>query len=292
MLVVTGATGNTGSVVADALLQQGQPVTVVLRDNAKADAWKSKGAQVAVADLADPVAFAAALKGAEAAYIMVPPLYATDTFLKDMADLADAMAAGIKASGIPYIVMLSSVGAQHPEGIGPIRNLHYAEKIIPAAAPNATILRASYFIENWAAVLAAATGGGVLPSFFPASFSFPMNATLDIGRIAADLLRHPAPGRRLVEMEGPAHYSPADIAATLTALLGKPVNVLELPLAAVVPEFTKLGFTEDVAKLFAEMYQGVLDGHVAAEGTGDHRKGTVTPQEVLAGLLKAAPARS
>jgi hypothetical protein len=117
VFVVTGATGNTGSVVADTLLQQGKPVTVFLRDNAKSDEWKSKGAQVAVADLADPAAFAAALQGAEAAYIMVPPLYGTNTFLADMAKLADAMARGIKQSGIPYIVMLSSVGAQHPEGI-------------------------------------------------------------------------------------------------------------------------------------------------------------------------------
>jgi uncharacterized protein YbjT (DUF2867 family) len=115
-----------------------------------------------------------------------------------------------------------------------------------------------------------------------------MNATLDIGRIAADLLLHPAPGLRVVEMEGPAQYCPADIAAALTRLLGKPVHVLELPLQSVVPEFTKLGFTEDSAKLFAEMYAGILSGHVSAPATGEHRKGTVTPQEVLSGVLKAA----
>jgi uncharacterized protein YbjT (DUF2867 family) len=117
-----------------------------------------------------------------------------------------------------------------------------------------------------------------------------MNATLDIGRISADLLLHPATGLRVVEMEGPAQYTPADIAAALTRLLGKPVHVLELPLTAVVPEFTKLGFAEDVAKLFAEMYAGILSGHVSAPATGEHRKGTVTPQEVLANLLKTVSA--
>ena len=291
MFVVTGATGNTGSAVADTLLQLGKPVKVVVRDNAKGDAWKAKGAQVAIADLSDSSALAAALKGAEGAYIMVPPLYNTNSFLSDMAKLSDAIAAGIKASGIPYIVMLSSVGAQHAEGTGPIRNLHYAESIIPNAVPNATFLRASYFMENYAPVLGAAAGGGVLPSFFPADFRFPMNATLDIGRIAADLLLHPAPGLRVVEMEGPARYTPADIAAALTTLLGKPVHVLELPMDAVVPEFTKLGFTANADQLFAEMYAGILSGHVSAPATGEHRKGTVTPQEVLAGLLKAVPAR-
>jgi len=288
MFVVTGATGNTGSVVADALLQQGEQVKVVVRDQAKGEAWKAKGAQVAIADLGDSSALAAALKGGEGAYIMFPPIYGVPDFLATMSKQCDAVARGIKESGVPYVVMLSSIGAQHPAGTGPIRNLHYAESVIPKAVPNATFLRAAYFMENYAPVLGAAVGGGVLPSFFPADFRFPMNATLDIGRIAADLLLRPAAGVRVVEMEGPAQYSPSDIAATLTTLLGKPVNVLELPLDAVVPEFTKLGFTEDAAKLFAEMYAGILSGHVSAPANGDHRKGTVTPQEVLANLLKAA----
>ena len=288
MSVVTGANGNTGSVVADTLLQQGKQVKVVLHSDAKAGEWKAKGAQVAIADLSDSAALAAALKGAEAAYIMVPPIYGAPDFLAAMAKLTDSIARGIKESGVSYIVMLSSVGAQHADGTGPIRNLHYGESVIPQAAPNATVLRPAYFIENYAPVLGAAAGGGVLPSFFPADFSFAMNATLDIGRIAADLLLHPAAGIRVVEMEGPARYSPADIAAVLSKLLSKPIHVLELPLDAVVPEFTKLGFTEDAAKLFAEMYAGLLSGHVSAPATGEHRKGTVTPEEVLAGLLKAA----
>ena len=288
MFVVTGATGNTGSAVADTLLQLGKQVKVLVRDNAKGDAWKAKGAQVAIADLSDSSALATALKGAEGAYIMLPPVYAAPDFLAAGAKLSDAVSRAIKDSGVPYIVLLSSIGAQHAEGTGPIRNLHHAEAVMAAAIPNAAFLRAAYFIENYAPVLGAAAGGGVLPSFFPADFRFPMNATLDIGRIAADLLLHPVPGLRIVEMEGPAQYSPADIAVALTRLLGKPIHVLELPLDAVVPEFTKLGFTEDAAKLFAEMYAGILSGHVSAPATGEHRKGTVTPQEVLAGLLKAA----
>jgi NAD(P)H dehydrogenase (quinone) len=292
MFVVTGATGNTGSVVADTLLQQGKQVKVVLRDNAKADGWKAKGAEVAIADMGDSAALAAALKGAEGAYILVPPLYGAPDFLAAMAKLSDSIAAAINTSGVPHIVMLSSVGAQHAEGIGPIRNLHYAESIIPQAAPNATVLRASYFIENYAPVLGAAVGGGVLPSFFPADFRIPMNATLDIGRIAADLLLHPAKRYRLIEMSGPEDYSPADIAAVLTTLLGKPIKVLALPLAAVVPEFMKMGMSEAISKLFAEMYAGILDGHVAAEGAGEFRHGTVTAQEVLAKLLKATSATS
>lgn len=49
MFVVFGATGQTGSVVADTLLEKKLPVRVVLRSDKAADAWRAKGADVAFA---------------------------------------------------------------------------------------------------------------------------------------------------------------------------------------------------------------------------------------------------
>ena len=62
MFVVAGVTGNTGKVVAETLLVQGLPVRVIVRDAAKGEAWKKKGAEVAVADLHDAKALTAALR--------------------------------------------------------------------------------------------------------------------------------------------------------------------------------------------------------------------------------------
>ena len=286
MYAVTGATGNTGSVVANTLLRQGNEVTVVLRDDGKAEEWKAKGAQVAIADLADAAALTTILRGAEGAYIMLPPQYGADDFFAAMSTLADALAKAVKDSGIPHIVMLSSVGAQHAQGTGPIRNLHYAESVIPPAAKNSTVLHASYFLQNWASVLGAAQNQGVLPSFFPAEASFAQNATEDIGRIAAGLLQHPATGHKLVEMSGPRDYSPNDIAAALTSILGKPVKVLALPLSAAVPTLTQAGFTPDVARLFAEMYEGAMKGLLGPSDV-EQLRGTVTARESLAAMLAA-----
>jgi len=42
----------------------------------------------------------------------------------------------VKTSGIPHVVLLSSVGAQHAQGTGPIRSLHHAESVIWSAAKN------------------------------------------------------------------------------------------------------------------------------------------------------------
>ncbi|HEY8075629.1 MAG TPA: hypothetical protein VIF62_16000, partial [Labilithrix sp.] len=49
MFVIAGVSGNTGYVVADELLARGKKVRVVVRDAAKAAAWRDKGAEIAVA---------------------------------------------------------------------------------------------------------------------------------------------------------------------------------------------------------------------------------------------------
>ena len=57
MFVISGVTGNTGSVAAQTLIDQGQPVRVIVRSEEKGAPWKAKGAQVAVAEIADTGAF-------------------------------------------------------------------------------------------------------------------------------------------------------------------------------------------------------------------------------------------
>ncbi|HVZ31218.1 MAG TPA: NAD(P)H-binding protein, partial [Polyangiaceae bacterium] len=66
MFVITGATGHTGSVAAETLLAAGKKVRVVVRDAAKAERLKKRGAEVFVADLTDQGALARAVHGAEA----------------------------------------------------------------------------------------------------------------------------------------------------------------------------------------------------------------------------------
>src|SRR5207247_5501276 len=75
MYVVAGVTGQTGRAVAQALLEQGKPVTVIVRTEEKGRAWRSKGAKVAVAALEDAAVLQGVLAGTEGAYLLVPPNY-------------------------------------------------------------------------------------------------------------------------------------------------------------------------------------------------------------------------
>lgn len=288
MYAVTGVTGNTGSVVADELLRLGEAVRVLVRSAEKGSAWREKGADVAVASVEDGEALGRALEGARGAYLLLPPdLGATDAIARARA-IGDAFVTAIRKSRVPHVVFLSSIGGQHDAGTGPIRALHEIEVRLRATGINLTILRPTYFLENWASVLPAAVQNGVLPSFIPADLSFPMIATKDIGAAAADALLHPPAGERILELAGPRDYSPTDIASAVGSLLGRKIEPAVAPLDAIVPTFVSFGVSEHVASLFREMHEGMINGRVAWDGKGERIHGTTTPEETFRPMLQNA----
>lgn len=284
-LAIAGVTGNTGKAAATALLERGQKVRVIVRDAAKGAPWKDKGAEVAVADLGDPKALTRALQGAKGAWLLIPPNMAVKEFRAYQDRITQSFVSAIQESRIPHVAFLSSIGAQQPSRTGPITGLHYAEEALTKInATRFSFIRAAYFIEN--------TGGslgmldkGLLPSFVPASFVFDMVAAADIGSLAASVLEHGTSKTEVIELAS-GRYSMNDIAATLSTLAGKTIRVQEAPLDAMVPTLTGFGVPQEVAELYREMTEAIIDGRVAFEGTHRHVQGKTSLKEALGKLLK------
>ena len=290
MYAIAGVTGHTGSVVADTLLSQGKQVRVIVRDAAKGDAWKAKGAEVAIAALGDRDALTRALTGVQGAYLLLPPDATTQTPIENNAALSATLAAAVKAAAVPHVVFLSSVGAQHATGNGPIKALHRAEKDLAATGAAVTFVRAAYFQENWGAALGMLPQGA-LPTFVPSSTRYPQVATKDIGRTAAAaLVEGGTKGRtQIIELSGPRDYTATEIAAALAQIAGKPVAAADAPLSAVVPTFTSFGLSEPVSELYREMYEGIESGRVAWEGGSTRAvRGSVDIADTLKQLLTPA----
>jgi uncharacterized protein YbjT (DUF2867 family) len=266
MYVITGATGNTGKIVAERLLAQGKQVRVVVRHAEKAARLAAQGAEVAIADLSDERALEQVLRGAQGLYYISPPDLTAKSFIAERKQLTERVAKLIARAGVGHVVLLSSIGAQHPSGTGPIVTTHNAEQQLLAAGIPATFVRAAYFVENWAPLLPVAKQDGVLPAFFPADLRIPMVATPDIGEVAAQALLEGPRGVRVIELSGPQDASPNDVARAVSQLLGRSVSVAEAPLDAVVPTFTGFGMSSDVAQLFRELYAGIRSGHIRWEG--------------------------
>jgi len=282
---IAGVSGHTGKVVAESLLARGKKVRVIVRDAAKGEPWKARGAEVAVADLGDTAALTQALRGAEGAFLLIPPSFGPQKYHDHQASTARSLQRAIADSGVPHVVFLSSIGAQIAKGTGPIAGLHQAENLFrEISGTRFSFLRAAYFYENFGNVLPVAKDAGALPSFFPASFAFPMVSTGDIGRLAADVLVEGTPKTQILEL-GTVHTT-AEIATTLGRILGKPVTVQEAPLDAVAPALTAAGLPADLAALYAEMTGALIDGTIVFEGGSSRRVESNEPlEQVFRNLL-------
>lgn len=286
MFVVTGVTGNTGSVVATTLLAAGRPVRVVVRDAKKGEAWAAKGAEVAIAELSDRKAFATALKGAEGAYILMPPFAWSATGIpEERAALTAAIAGAVAEAKPAHVVLLSSVGADQPSGTGPVQYLHALENALTATGVRSTFLRAGFFMENWASMLKGAIEGGALYYGFSPDVRVPQVATEDIGKQAAKLLVEGAPAsNRIVQFSGPADLTLADSAAAIAKVSGKPVKAVSVPLDAMIGSLTGIGASQAVAETYAEMTGALNEGRMKY-GSNDIVRGTTSLEAKLKALL-------
>lgn len=288
MFVVAGISGNTGKVVAETLLAQGKPLRVIVRDVAKGEAWRRRGAEVAVADLDDAAALTGALGGAQGAYLLLPPAFGSTQVRRDNAQRIQGYVKAIEASGVGHVVLLSSVGAHLEQGTGPVLSAHDAEAALGQLRVATTFVRAAYFMENWGASLYA-LAAGTLPSFIKDGLSIPMVATQDIGTTCAKALVEGGQGHSVIELAGPREYTPSEVAEALARIIGKPIQLQEAPEAAIVPALTGAGLNPHWAELYKELYVALNTGRLVQQG-GRNRflRGTTEIEVVLKRLISGS----
>jgi uncharacterized protein YbjT (DUF2867 family) len=286
---VFGVTGRTGAAAADALLRAGHAVRVVVRDAAKGRPWAERGAEIALADLTDPDSMTSALSGVQGAYVVNPQQYGRDD-LFEMADLvATTTARAAREAGVPRLVALSSVGADRDGGTGWIGMNRLFEQRLGEAGIPAVFLRAAYFMENWAPLIAHAVRTGTLPAFLaPAERAIPMVATADVGATAAALLVEEWTDSSAVTLAGPRDYSPNDVAAVVSGALGKPVDVAVLPEAQWPQALADARFSNAALAGFVEMTRGLNDGHIgmASDPRAVGRLGRTPLERVAVDLVR------
>lgn len=283
MFVIMGATGKVGGAALEALKQRGTALRAVARDPARA---QGLGVGTVRGDASETESLAAAFTGAEAAFVMLVPPYQAQDVVAQSRVMARSIAAAVRAAGVPHVVALSSVGAHLHEGNGIVQVLHDFEAALAGAAPSLVFLRPGEFLENWAAMLPAARGAGVLPSGKLAlDKRHEAVSALDVGRVAADLLLDPRPGTRIVDLAGPAPYSALDAAAVLSRLLGKPVTAVPSSREQSVAALVAAGLGADYAAKLAELDEAINAGRLDFPPSDDLRRGTATLDAVLQRLV-------
>ena len=262
-VTILGATGKTGGTVADRLLTAGVSVRVVGRSPDKLAALQKRGAQTVTADRADAAALTEALRGSDAAYLMIPGDPTKPDLVGQYARASEAIARAVRDSGVRRAVFLSSLGADLPSGTGPIVGLRDAEARLRAIdGLQLLILRPGYFYENHFGTLTLIKHQGVNGGAIEPGVKVLAIAAADIGVVAAEALRtSDFSGVVVRELVGPRDLTMPEATSLIGKAIGKPdLAYVRFPDEGFVQGLQNAGFHADGARLFLEMSQAFNKG--------------------------------
>jgi NAD(P)H dehydrogenase (quinone) len=279
MFAITGITGNVGGEVARNLLAAKRPVRAVVRDARKGAEWAGFGCEVAVADLGDVAAMAAAFEGAEGVFVMVPPSFDPLPEFPEAQEIAATLKAALEMARPGKVVYLSTIGAQAAR-INLLSQHTIIEGVLRELAIPITFLRPGWFMENARWDIAQAKTTGVIPSHLqPLDRPVPMVSTVDIGRVAAGFIQETWSGHRVVELEGPQRVTPNEIAATFARLLGRAERMEVVPRESWETMFRSQGMKNPEPRM--RMLDGFNEGWIEFENLEGVLRGTVEIETAL-----------
>jgi uncharacterized protein YbjT (DUF2867 family) len=267
MYVILGATGHTGSAIAESLLAKGEKVRVIGRSKERLANLSGHGAEAFVGDATDSAFLTQAFGGARAVYFMVPPNPTSSDYRGFQTQVIDAGAKALEAAGVHYAVALSSFGADKESGSGPVSGLNELEvKFQRISSLNAIYLRAGYFMENMIPQVSVIQNFGIMGGPVRPDLPLPLIATEDIGAAATQrLLKLDFSGNETRELLGQRDITYTEAARIAGAAIGKPnLTYMQLPPDQFIQALVQMGASNNFASLVVEMAGAMNDGRMKA----------------------------
>jgi uncharacterized protein YbjT (DUF2867 family) len=214
-VLVTGATGRTGSEVVKALLQRGADVRALTRKQPKPGTFPN-AVEVALGDLTDPVSTAEALKGVDKLFLLIAGV--PDELVQSL------IAYGLsKKAGLKQVTYASIYQADQFLEVPHFAAKYAVEQAIRAGRMPYTILRPAYFLQNERGLKPALTGAGVYP--IPAgNRGVAVVDVRDIAEVAAISLTEEGHQGKTYDLVSSDMLTGPDAAAIWSKLLGKEIT--------------------------------------------------------------------
>ncbi len=249
LVLVTGATGNTGSGVVAGLLARGTRVRTLIRNAAKGEGLKRQGAEVVLGDLDDPAALNKGIFGGVTAVYFCT--WNGPTALDQWRNFHGAL----NASGAsPRIVRLSAFGAPHSRII---KQLAVAEDDLKKSGLAWTILQPTFFMQNTMMTAQTVKEQGAI--YFDwgegKAGMIDVRDVVDaaIGALSASDERF---NRKAFVLTGPQAIGFAEVAAAIGNAVGKTVRYVPVPHGAAKQTMMGMGVPEWIADGFGELAVG------------------------------------
>ena len=286
MYAVTGITGKVGASVARSLLSADQSVRAVVRDRGRSDPWANLGCDIAIADLADAAALAAAFEGTEGVFAMLPPVFDPAPGFPEARGFIEPLYTALAKAKPRKVVALSTIGADAPQP-NLLNALGLMEDALKRLPMPVVFLRAAWFMENAASDLASAREGKIPSYLQPLDRPIPMIATDDVGRTAAALLQELWEGQRVVELEAAQRVSPDALANAFARALAQPVRAEAVPRDQWESIFRAQGMKNPTPRM--QMIDGFNTGWIDFPNRGANaRKGCIGIDQAIATMIQRA----
>ena len=262
MIAITGATGQTGSKIANLLLNNGQKIRVIGRSENKLKPFKERGAEIAVGNQDDIQFLTNAFRNSNAVYLLIPPKMDVRDIREYYNLIGDTSIEAIIKSGVKKVVFLSSMGAELNSGTGPVLGLYDIEsKLGRLTDVDLAILRPAFFMENFLANIPLIKHEHINSTTMPKDVPFVMISTIDIAKkVAEHLTSQSFTGHNIIELFGD-RLSYREI----TRLIGEAIGIPDLPYvqasdAVAFKNMTGMGVSENMANSLIEMTGAIGKG--------------------------------
>lgn len=248
-VLVTGATGNTGSRLVPALRDAGVDVRAFVRDESKAQPLREAGAEIVVGDLDRPETIEPAVQGVDKIYLLT---WNGPTQLQHVQNVLEAA----RQAGTPYIVRHSMWGSDRSRII---QQGTQADDAVRSSGLPWTLLKPTFFMQNTMMGAQTIASDGVI-YWDMGDGRLAMIDVRDIVECALAVLTESGHEGKSYILTGPEAISFYDVAGTFSDVLGKEVNYVNVPGEAAVESMVNMGMPEWIARGYMELMEGFSEG--------------------------------
>jgi len=286
LILVTGASGHLGQLVLQHLTETlsipALRIVAASRNPAKLANWAAQGVATRALDFEQSETFASAFAGIERALLV-----STDALDRPGRRLEQHTNAiqGLEAAGVRHVVYTS---APNPEGAPLLLAPDHegTEKALAASGlAGWTVLRNHWYFENLFLFLPPAIASRNWYAADGGKGSADI-ARSDLALAAATVLAGTETGKTTYTLSGQKSLTKAEISTAVSAAIGKPIQVVQIPLEALVQGMVQAGLPDPLARIFASFDTNTEAGRVA-EVTGDFQRITGRQPQSLEDWLRA-----
>ena len=254
MILITGATGKTGSATAKSLGEKGETFRALIRNEEKKEGLESLGGEVVIGSIENTEVVNQSMQGVKTLLVLLPNSESQLALEKQLVDSA-------KQAGVERIVKMSSIEAT-PDATSPIPKLHLeSEEYIKQSGLAWTMIKPNFYMQNLLASAGTIKEQGKI--FLPmGDGKTGMIDTTDVGKVLAKVLSEDGHESMNHEITGPEILSFYEVAEIFSEVLGKQVDYVDVPIDAYKETLGQFLTNQWHLDAVIDLFKGIAEGGI------------------------------